>query len=81
MKSILITINNRTEDVLSYKGNKHDPQKEKELVIKFMASEICDIKDVMEIKRRYIVITSKNDVVYQVIWEKVTCWNEEELED
>lgn len=81
MKSILVIINDRAGDVISYKGNKRDPQKEKELVIKFIDSEICDIKDVMEVKKRYIVITSKKDTIYQVTWEKVTCWNDEELED
>lgn len=81
MKSILILIEGHPTDVLSYNAIKHDTDKEKQLVIKFIEQQVCNIKKVEIINSHKLVITSKKDIIYNVSWKKITLWDESELED
>jgi hypothetical protein len=77
--SIAITIDNRVTDVISYKAEKRTPEKELELVVKFMNYQVCDVKSVEKINYRKIAVISKKDTTYMVMWANVTLWNESEF--
>ena len=79
--SIAITIDNRVTDVISYKTERRDLEKELELVIKFMKYQVCNIKSVEKINYRKITVISEKDTTYMVTWNNVTLWDESELKD
>jgi 2,3-bisphosphoglycerate-independent phosphoglycerate mutase len=79
--SIAITIDNRVTDVISYKAERRNPEKELELVAKFMNYQVCDVKSVEIINYRKIAVISKKDTTYMVTWDNVTLWDESELKD
>ena len=81
MKSILILIEDRPTDVISYNATKHDIDRERQLVIKFMEQQVCNIQEVETTNPYRLVITSKKGTIYNVSWKKITLWDESELED
>lgn len=81
MKSILILIEDRPTDVISYNTTKHDIDRERQLVIKFMGQQVCNIQEVETTSPHRLVITSKKGTIYNVSWKKITLWDESELED
>lgn len=81
MKSILILIEDRPTDVISYNATKHDIDRERQLVIKFMEQQVCNIQEVETTNPHKLVITSKKGTIYNVSWQKITLWDESNLED
>lgn len=79
--SIVIRIDDKITDVINYKAARRTPEKELELVVKFMNYQVCNIKSIERISNHKIIITSEKDTTYMVAWTNVTLWDESELED
>lgn len=79
--SIAITIDDRVTDVISYQAEKRTPEKELEVVVKFVNFLVCNVKSVEKINNHKITVISEKNTTYIVTWNKVILWNEDELED
>lgn len=79
--NILISINNKAIDVITYFSEKKSPERELQLVVKLINQELCNIKSIEKINDHKIIITSEKETTYTVVWTNVILWNESELED
>lgn len=79
--SIAILIDNRVTDVISYKAERRNLEKEMSLVTKFANMQVCNVKSVEKVNSHKLTIVSKQDITYNISWKSVTTWDETELED
>jgi hypothetical protein len=79
--NILVSINNKAIDVITYLSEKKSPERELQLVVKLINQELCNVKSIEKINNHKIIITSEKETTYTVVWTNVILWNESELED
>lgn len=79
--SIAVIIDNRVTDVISYKAERRNLEKEMLLVTKFAETQVCNVKSVEKVSYHKLAVTSKKDIIYNISWRSVALWDESELGD
>lgn len=79
--SIAVLIDDRVTDVISYKAERRNLEKEMSLVTKFADMQICNVKSVEKVSYHKLTVVSKHDTIYNVSWRPIALWDESELED
>ena len=78
-RSIVIRIDDRITDIITYHSEKRNLKKELELIIKLINSQVCNIKIVEVISNHRVIITSEKGATYNIVWTHVISWDESEL--
>lgn len=77
--NILVSVDNKALDVISYESNEQNYNKEKILVTNFINKKFCDVKSTEEMTNNRLTIVSKKDNTYKVSWKRIYIWDESRL--